>query len=337
MKNFKEFVIISFIFLLLSLFVSLPPLASAEPLATESGTAPVLVAAQEAIIPLSANAATGASESPYTLTFKLAGVYLHRENNKSQGLTDIAGSVQIEAGDLDLGWAPGMDTSLMLRNQSYGIELRYLGLHQWDESKRDSAFMLIALLTSSAKFKSALHNAELNLHWWPCTDDRYSFLMGFRWLRLRDRLSVLEGTDILGILGTYEGTSLSCRNDLWGGQVGVEGLLFGKRDQGFSIDGGVKAGIFANQIRNNALEEETFYILAFPPLYDSNSDSWNRTKTAFLSEVVLNANYAFTKNIAMTVGYQFLYVNKVAVPVNDWASTQSVIFHGGRLGLNVAF
>jgi hypothetical protein len=323
MNKFKRIHWVGVIFLTFFLLVSLPQAQSADATAT---------------VPLTATAVVGASEAecPYTLTFKLAAVALHREDNKSQSLIDVEGVDLIDAGDLDLGWAPGMDTSLMLQNECYGIELRYLGLHQWDESKRDSDLIFLGTVTGSAKLKSALHNAELNLHWWPCANDRYSLLMGFRWLRLRDRLSLIEGTNIF-LRFTEEGNSLSCRNDLWGGQVGVEGLLFGKRDQGFSIDGGVKAGVFANKIRNKASEYEAVYDLGELADFGSDSDSWNRTKTAFLSEVVLNANYAFTKNISMTVGYQFLYVNKVAVPVNDWASTQSVIFHGGRAGLNFVF
>lgn len=328
MDKVKRLEYISAIFVVLILFVSLPQAQSTDAIAT---------------VPLTATALGGASEAetPCTLTFKLSAVALHREDNKGQSLIDYEDIGEedialIDAGDLDLGWAPGMDTSLMLQNECYGVELRYLGLHQWDESKRDSESIFLGTISGSAKLKSALHNAELNLHWWPCSNDRYSLLMGFRWLRLKDRLSLLEGTNIF-LRFIEEGNSLSCRNDLWGGQVGVEGLLFGKRDQGFSIDGGVKAGVFANTIRNNASEYEAVYDLGALSEYDSDSDSWNRTKTAFLSEVVLNANYAFTKNIAMTVGYQLLYVNKVAVPVNNFGSTRGVIFHGGRMGLNFVF
>jgi hypothetical protein len=328
MNKVKRLEWISVVFVVLFLFVSLPQSQGADATAT---------------VPLTATAVVGAAEteSPYTLTFKLAAVALHREDNKSQELfyaTSFATHAQVDTGDLDLGWAPGMDASIMLQNPCYGIELRYLGLTQWSETKSDSEIDPFWGDESavSGKFKSRLHNAELNLHWWPCANDRYSWLVGFRWFRLTDRLSGSED-QYDGLLGYYyygQG-SLSSRNELWGGQVGIEGLLFGKRDKGFSVDGGVKAGVFANKIRNKVSESYEEYYGGYSN--GSYSDSWNRTKTAFLSEVVLNANYAFTKNISMTVGYQFLYVNKVAVPINNWGSTQSVIFHGGRMGLNVAF
>jgi hypothetical protein len=344
MKHGKKLGLLGCVFIGLFLFLSLPSAQSAE----ATGSAPIMVASQEATIPLTANAVTGASESPYCpywLTFKLAGVALYREKNKSSRLVWTQSSprrpdvyAEVGAGDFDLGWAPGMDTSIMLHNPTFGIELRYLGLAQWDESKSDFASDPGSneYADVGGKLRSALHNAELNLHWWPCANDRYSLLAGFRWFQLTDRLSGYQ-YDQGGIYWNYRQGSLKSENNLYGGQVGVEGLLFGKRDCGFSIDGGVKAGVFQNNIRNH----ESGYEEGYNPFDGSygggRSDSWSRSKTAFLGEVNLNANYAFTKNIAMTVGYMFLYVNKVAVPVNDYASTQSVIFHGIRTGLTLTF
>lgn len=341
MNKFKRLGWVSFIFLAFFLLVSLPQAQSAE----ATGNAPIMVAAQEATIPLGAKteAGSGEAERPYTLTFKLAAVALHREDNKSQSLIGWGGA-HVGAGDLDLGWAPGMDTSIMLQNRCYGVELRYLGLTQWSESKTRSDYYedyyWYEDMTASGRFKSRLHNAELNFHWWPYANDRYSLLAGFRWLRLTDTLSGYEGWDYESWWseGYYsEGGKLSCRNQFWGGQVGVEGLLFGKRDQGFSINGGVKAGIFANKIKNKDSYRYEWYDSWYGDYSGSGSYRWNRTKTSFLSEVGVNLNYAFTRNIAATVGYEFLYLGKVAVPVNNWASTQSVIFQGGRLGVNLAF
>ncbi len=315
MYIFKRLGLVSVIFLAFFLLVSLPQAQSADATAT---------------VPLTATAVVGAAEEdcPYTLTFKLAAVGLHREGNKSESLG------LIDADDLDLGWAPGMDTSLMLQRGNLGVELRYLGLHQWSESK--SVFVSPVgsdiEVFESGKYKSRLHNVELNLHWWPCMcengNDRYNLLIGFRWLRLTDTLSLVEsisgGTDV----PVEMGETISSRNQFWGGQVGAEGLLYGKRDQGFSIDGVVKAGLFANDINN--------HVRGYTIPGGSGSIRWDRNKTSFIGEVGLNANYAFTKNIAMTLGYEFLYLNKIAVPVNE-CSTQSVIFNGARLGLTLAF
>jgi hypothetical protein len=347
MSKIKKLEWISVIFVVLFLFVALPQSQSANETTTVPLTATTVVDVAE-------------TESPYTLTFKLAAVALHRENNKSQNLFkyyDDGGD--ISTGDLDLGWAPGMDVSIMLKNKIFGVELRYLGLHQWSEDKTKPGYTYTDFGPEgyyegegivTGKFKSRLHNVELNLHWRPCAcaengNDRFNLLVGFRWLRLTDRLygyDLGEEEDYWPGVWDYYGyysisRKLSCRNQFWGGQVGAEGLLFGKRDQGFSIDGVVKAGVYANKIKNKLREYQEGWSNLYGDYFSSSSENWNRTKTSFLSELGLNANYAFTKDIAMTVGYQFLYVNKVAVPVNDWASTQSVIFHGGRMGLNIAF
>jgi hypothetical protein len=116
----------------------------------------------------------------------------------------------------------------------------------------------------------------------------------------------------------------------------VEGLLFGKRDQGFSLDGGVKAGVFGNKIHNEGSYDEASSMFGGG---SHGSDSWSRTKAAFLSELGLNLNYAFTKNIAMTLGYELLYVNNIGNVVSQSGNvgTQSVLYQGSRVGLNFTF
>jgi len=305
-------------------------------IAAESGSnTPILLAGQSATVPLGEKGEAGVSDAPYKLTFKLAAVALHREDNKSKRLLPWWGGVDeiVNASDLDLGWAPGMDTSVMIQNKSLGLELRYLGLHQWSESKSGEEDYWWGYEWAKGKFLSRLHSAELNLHWWPCPTDRYHLLIGFRWLRLMDtlRYQLYEYDDYWGEY--YCKGNFYSRNQFWGGQIGAEGMLYGKRDQGFSIDGVVKAGVFANKIKNR----DAWYEYLWWGGYDSDSDRWDRTKTSFIGELGINANYAFTKNISATAGYEFLYLGKVAVPVNNWGSTQSIMFHGGRLGLNILF
>jgi long-subunit fatty acid transport protein len=55
-----------------------------------------------------------------------------------------------------------------------------------------------------------------------------------------------------------------------------------------------------------------------------------------VSELGINANYAFTKNIALTVGYQLLHLSAVALTAQQ-NSVQSVVYQGGRLGVTIAF
>jgi len=77
-------------------------------------------------------------------------------------------------------------------------------------------------------------------------------------------------------------------------QLGVEGLLFSKRDQGFSLDGAVNAGVFGNKMDNEGSEESAWNLPWSNGGYN-DSMSCNSTKASFLSELGLNLNYAFTK------------------------------------------
>ena len=332
MNHGKKLGLLICVFLGLFLFFPLPSAQSAD----ATLNAPIMVASQEATIPLTANAVTGAAdtECPYKLTLKMAAVFLHREGNNKNYRLFFNGPLEVRSHDLNPGWAPGTDDSLMLQNKDFGVELRYLGAWDWSESKHGYAEVGAAaplIIGLSAKDKSSLNNGELNFHWWPCANDRYSLIMGVRYLRLSERLTVNTFESDPNYSEEIAGT-LSTVNQLWGGQLGVEGLLFGKRDQGFSLDGVVKLGMFHNAIHNKY--HGVSYADSVP--VETEGGSWSRAVKPFFGELGINANYAFTKNIALTVGYQFLYLHAVCLVSQEY-STQSVIYNGIRTGLNITF
>jgi hypothetical protein len=244
---------------------------------------------------------------------------------------------EVSSKDLNLGWATGTDDSLMLQNKDFGVELRYFGALGWSESAHDfNSGGPVVEAFASAKDKSSLNNGELNLHWWPCANDRYSLIMGVRFLRMSEKLTGHEYRLYTSGIDRGDDYPLSTVNQLWGGQLGVEGLLFGKRDQGFSLDGVVKVGMFHNAIHSKYKDDYYGTHASGLPYEGSDGGTWSRAVKPFFGELGLNANYAFTKNIALTVGYQFLYIKSVCL-VSQWYSTQSVIFNGIRTGLNITF
>jgi hypothetical protein len=357
MKNFKKLGIISFTFLALFLFVFLSKIASAEPLATDPGNAPILVAAQEATIPLTANAATGTTEEecPYKLRLRAGALFLHREDNDHRTLvTDsfLGGNELLNASDLDLGFETGTDISLMLQYREMGLELRFFGLQDWSESKGPQTSpggAVVQYLTPigntaypaevSAKYNSWLNNGEFNLHWWPCANERYHLLMGVRWIRLSERLGITQDIGPGLNVANYKTTA---RNRLWGGQIGAEGVLFGNLEKGFSIDGCVKGGYF----RNDILTKATISQSILSDVFVANAD---KNKGTFLGELGIGANYAFTRNIALTVRYQLLWLDQVALAPEQIQNlapfagtarsvdTDSVLYHGGCVGLTISF
>jgi hypothetical protein len=335
MYKVKRLGLASVIFLALFLMVSLPGAQCAD----ATGNAPVLVASQQTTIPLTANAVTGApdTECPYKLTLKMGALFLHRSGN-SKNYTEFnapkIGSHQavVKARDLDLEWATGTDDSLMLRNECYGVELRYFGAFAWSESADDyNSGGRVVDAYAAGKNKSWLNNGELNFHWWPCANDRYSLLMGVRFLRLKDKLTGEEYRLYVDEINQDDHYSISAVNQLWGGQLGVEGLLFGKREQGFSLDGVAKVGCFHNgfYMRGSRTRKGDVF-------YGTDSFSDSKTKAAFVGELGVNANYAFTKNISLSVGYEFLALTNMFV-LNQFEHNRSLLYNGIHAGLNFAF
>jgi hypothetical protein len=325
MTTGKKIGLFSIVFIALFLMVSLPQAKSAD--ATVAAT----------------TVASAPDENCSKVTVKIGALFLRRGDNKDKGLMSAVASprynylrAQVGGDDLNLGWAPGMDASIMLQNKEFGIEARYVGLTQWSKSHSEINYATWNDGAEAAgKLKSALNSVELNGHWWPCANDRFSLLAGFRWLRVTDRLFGYE-YGVGGDFWNYYEGSASSRNSLYGGQIGADGLLIGKRDQGLSLDGVVKVGVFANRIKNAGSYYGDWNEPGYGYGYEYGSGSDSKTKATFLSEVGLNLNYAFTKNIALTVGYELLYINKVATPAN-YLKTQDVLYQGSRVGLNFNF
>ena len=350
MNNFIKLGIISFIFLASFLMISLSSAQSADP----TGNAPIMVAAQEATIPLATNAVTGASEteSPYKLRLKAGALFLHREDNDSRTVVILDGSRTINANDLDLGWATGTDISLMGQyKKEFGAELRYFGLQDWSESKSaeslnvgipyhsPTTFFFISNqeMHISADYNSKVNNAEFNLHWWPCANDRYHLLMGVRWIRLNERLDF----NLVNIVGSLlDHNNVTADNKLWGGQLGIEGILLGNQKQGFSVDVSVKAGYYNNNFSSSM--HDSFWSQFG---YGANVSKDHGT---FAGEMGIGAQYAFTRNIALGTRYQLFWLDSVGLAPEQMrtlhpstgggsADWDSVLYQGGWVGLTVSF
>lgn len=349
MDKFKRLGWVSFIFLALFLCVS-PQAQSAE----ATGNAPVvMVASQEATVPVAANAATGAAEQecPWKWTIRSEALWLNRGGNTHKELLharsghgDDAARASVNASQLDFNWANnvGSDNSVMLQYRNFGVELRYFGSLHGSSSEKDFDMSRerreTNIAAADAGYNYWLNNGELNFHWWPCSNDRYNLLAGFRYFRLSESLSgdTFEGSfrhrhDFL----EFEDGKVTTQNQLFGAQLGIEGLLLGKREKGFSIDSSLKAGLFYNDIDNNFYDSGFGRYNRHHWVWD-RSDSESRSKTPFMSELGIGLNYAFTKHIAVTTRYHLLWVNNIAV-ASKYGNTDSILFQGGSVGLTLSF
>jgi len=319
----------------------------------------LIPAAVEGSVPINENAVVSASQplSPILLKMKAGLLLLDRENNATLDLvTDSfspGGTNFVNAKNLNLKFEPGLDASLRailhILGTTLGAEVRYFGIREWSEShgpvllpannlvvmKHQSpiAFLSTGETTVLAKYESGLHNAEFNLSWYP--KERIRIFIGARYIRLDEDLRISHES-----FGTTVMDKVSAKNDLLGGQLGIEGVFFGKPDGGFSIDGLVKVGYFNNDISTKA---------RFPlPGIGFLSARSSKDKNTLAGEFGIGVSYAFCRNIALSTRYQLLWLNNVALAPEQWhvtnyatgrisTATDSVFYQGGWVGVIISW
>ncbi len=296
----------------------------------------------------------GATQPPSPLSWKVTvgPLFLYREKNDKVTLfTDATGVDLLNARDLNLGFGFGLDSSLGVKvrtlGTALGAEVRYFGIYEWSES--DSGPLSTAVImqrngfivtygssapdiVTSAKYKSGLQNVEVNLSWYPI--ERVRALIGVRYINIDEELK--NGMDFVsGFAPTIE--KITAKNNLVGGQLGVDGVFWGKTDDGLSADGWAKVGYFNNDISAKARVVNPIAPFAF-------ASSSNKDQGTLATEFGIGVKYAFTRNIAISARYQLLWLDKVAfapqqVTGVDYingrfdAVTDSVLYQGGWIGL----
>jgi hypothetical protein len=290
-------------------------------------------------------------DNDFSVKFQIGPSGLFRQNNDSTAiLIDLlTGNDFLNANDLNLGIAPGLDVSLGGRYRMFGAEVRFLGLHEWSASEDvvTTAFWAIptqptlfglVVANIDADYDSKLYNVEVNLRWWPF--DRLSVLAGFRLLQLDEELELATN------LGAASATITSeTKNVLLGGQVGVEGeilqfksLLF--QGDALNIGAWAKGGYFNNNISADFLVAQTI-----GPMYSADGSD---DKGTFLCDGALNIGYAITKNVSISLRYQVLWIQKAALAPEQISGTNviiqsihtdtdDVLYHGPWMGISISF
>lgn len=310
-------------------------------------------------------------------TFEAEALFLHRNATKGVAISTAGTSVVLGTSDLKFGFEPGVRFTLGFHpDPSNSLELVYFGLHNWsDRAKRtcplgdsnstgqsdDCLFPVFAdgdadppsgsigsfthAFQHSIRYQSKLHNVELNYkrHFSPWGNLHPSLLVGLRYVSVPERfnfLSVDDDGDTCpggGDCGIY---NIRTKNHLFGVQFGGVGTYrFGPS---FDLGLRVKAGLFANWAKQRSRV-----------LNESSSDTFNgsnsRTGAAGVADAGLFATWNFTPNIALTGGYQVLYVTGLALAPEQFATSPttnatsqlnnsgSTFYHGPSVGLKVSW
>ena len=281
-------------------------------------------------------------------------LYIHRSSPGTRPvLSDTTtGGRLFGANNLDFDFEPGPRVSLTgLDCDGWGFELNYFGIDAWSSSTDlptgklpgGSANLMVDSVTqvplSDAHFQSIarLYSTESNFRRPFCGN--FSVLAGFRWLEMTDQY-LATGTSTTGYAVAEQ---VLTHNHLYGFQLGADGPICQEADR-WRLTGFVKSGIFFNSADQATL-------LTDPDPAGPGSYSLNTThiNAAFFGETGLVGYVQISKHLSASGGYQVMFINGVAQPVNQLSDTDlakntakvdarsGLFYQGATAGLQVTW
>jgi hypothetical protein len=142
-----------------------------------------------------------------------------------------------------------------------------------------------------------------------------TLLAGIRYISLRERL---EQNGIFPIAGSVENDVWNTRNSLIGAQVGarVDVLaLAGNAAGPWLLHGDLRFGVFHNEVKTDFVASAS----PVPGVFHTNSGGGSRT--AWAAQGGLNLGYRLNDTATIKVGYEFLYIDGVALAPNQIPET----------------
>ncbi|MFM8760850.1 MAG: hypothetical protein ACKOD7_04815 [Polynucleobacter victoriensis] len=290
------------------------------------------------------------------------------------------------------GFAVGPKVSLNYKDDSgYGLELLYFNVLNLTASKtvgpenpanwyimkapgfwQTQDFPYQGMTWGST---TNLYNAEANAK--SKVTKGVSLLAGFRWIQLNDSLTgsltpadknvpawkpdpnshTLPpcGDPTLDYIGTCSGASgaqvsgyppfwnTSTTNNLFGLQAGAEGTLIELGQ--LSLSGTLKAGVYNNRAT------QSDWVSLEKNLYSSSA---TRNRASFVGDGSLQLKYAIFNGVTVKVGYEILWLDKVAlapgqipqvysgsnpskVTASNVNAGSNILFQGGTVGMEYSF
>lgn len=219
-----------------------------------------------------------------------------------------------------------------------------------------------------------LYNAELNARF--ANSKHLNWMAGFRWIQVNDSLvgsltpadrnvpawkaapypcgfsldhpTLVEINGCPGAAGAAVSGYppfwvTSTTNNLFGLQAGAEGIVL--ESGPWSLGGAFKAGIYANRATQSAwvsMQKQVYYASA------------TRSGSAFAGEGRIEVRYLIGTGVAVKLGYEFLWLDRIALAPGQISQTYSglnptsetatgvntgsnVLFQGATLGMEYAF
>ena len=281
-------------------------------------------------------------------------MYLSRDINVDTipfSTDNIGGNVVLSSADLDFASEPGFRISGAYQTgPGSNLEITYMGAFHFSDnatatSANDSLYSTFSqfgnfpfngfefvdmaelhhisygsqLNTIELDYRRRIVGANCRLHG--------SWLVGFRWLRLTEDFrfySEVSRPDIppaVDIEGTVDHT-IHAANNLFGGQLG--GDLWLSVIPGFKIGMEGKAGVYGN----GASQDSRFRIdgLGLFPAPATDRERVEESEVSFVGELNLMAVWRVNHNVALKAGYHVLYVDQVALALDNFNSQPPDVF-----------
>ena len=284
----------------------------------------------------------------------VSALILHRSSPGSQAVLfdPSSGGDLFDATHLKFPYAAGPRVSLIVLDcEGWGVEWNYFGVDGWSATTdipnaslpSGTANLMVDSVTqlslTDAHFESIarLYSTESNFR--KPLFGNVSFLAGFRWLQLTDQY-LAQGTS--AITGNLSSETIVTHNHLYGFQVGADGTLF-KEAERWRLNGFVKAGIFLNNA-DQATSLSDPGGLGSLAVNDNHID-----EASFFGETGIVGYFQITKHLAASGGYEVMFVNGVAQPVNQLSGTNlanstatvnvssGLFYQGATAGLEVTW
>lgn len=292
-------------------------------------------------------------EFPYRWAVRADAIFLDRSTaDGRQSLVfgnpaDPRGTELLNTSQLDFSTSWGQRVSVVRNFEccAQSIEFSYFGMETWNAVQQRAGAINVQFpslahppLPAGAvtfEYGSDLHNTEVNLR--HRVDDGWlSLILGFRYLELSEDFGAVFSTG-----GSTSFYNINTNNHLVGFQVGGEADIWQRGD--WLVSGWAKAAVFSN-----SADHSTFQNLA--AIGGGTSAVGARgNDTTYLGELGFNVLFQLTDRLAARAGYQFLWMDRLALAPEQLDNTNPAIplatldhngdlfIHGGFFGFEGVF
>ena len=233
---------------------------------------------------------------------------LWRNAPQSRPLFTNGGTTALDADQLESDVLAAPRISLFHVNKcGYGAEFTYIyaGNFYGQQSRSVDGYAAPGIYDidtpppafATATLLGQLQSFEANSRT-PVAAGNIQFISGFRWIQWQEDLRIAATSTV----AATENYQTECFNDLYGGQIGFDTLLY-RSNGGARLEGLVKAGVYYNHaVQHSATNTSQLSAEGSP------------ASGAFAGEVGLTGVVPLSRNLDFRVGYFGLWLESIAQP-----------------------